>query len=149
MHGKHPGLDQTPTHAAAVTADGLKALKRGIPSQYRAGARFIANSDTYGLIEKLKDGEGRYLFDDLTERDTLLMRTASESEAMPDVAASAFPILFGNPAGYWIVDRSGMTVERFMDSNTGVNKVEFHTRRRVGGRLVKTWMFAVQEIAAS
>jgi HK97 family phage major capsid protein len=132
-----------------MTADGIKSLKRGIPSQYRIGARFVANSSTYGIVERLKDGEGRYLFDDLTENDRLLMRTASESEVMPDVAANTFPMLFMHMVGYYIVERSGMTVERMMDSNTGPNKVEFHTRRRVGGRMVKTWLAAVQKVAAS
>jgi len=134
--------------ASAITADGVKALKRGIASQYRAGAVFVANSDTYGAIELLKDANGQYLFSDMTETDRLLNRRIYESEALPDVAANAYPLLFGNMRGYYIVERMGMTVMRFQDSGTTINRVEFHFRRRIGGRVVEPWQFAVQKIAA-
>lgn len=135
--------------AADVTADGIKSLKRGLPIQYRGTAIFLANSDTYGDIEKLKDGNGQYLFPDLTNTDQLLNRRAMESESMPDVAANAFPILFGNMAGYAIVERSGMTVARYQDAYTGINTVQYHFRRRVGGRVVEPWQFCLQKVAAS
>lgn len=135
-------------HASEITADGLKSLKRALPVQYRQRGVWLGNSDTYGVIEKLKDGNGDYLFEDLTEDDMLLMRKVYEAEGMPDVAANAFPLAFGDPAGYTILERSGMTIARYQDSNTGPNKVEFHFRRRVGGRLTKPWMFRVQKVAA-
>lgn len=135
--------------AAALTANGIKSLKRGLPIQYRQNAVYLANSDTYLDIELLVDGNGNYLFPDLTDTDRLLNRRAMESESMPDVAADAFPILFGNMAGYAIVERSGMTVARYQDSNTGINTVQYHFRRRVGGRVIEPWQFAVQKVAAS
>ena len=67
---------------------------------------------------------------------------------MPDVAGSALPLLFCDLSGYWIVQKAGLTIARMQDSNTGINKVEYHVRRRVGGRVVDTWKFAVQEVAA-
>jgi len=135
-------------NASLLTADGIKSLKRGISAQYRRTASFIANTDTFLAIEKLKDGQGQYLFADMTDQDQLLNRRSYESEAMPDIAANAFVIIFGNMAGYYIVERSGMTIARFQDSNTGINKVEYHFRRRVGGRVTKPWMFCVQKVAA-
>lgn len=141
------------TSAAALTANGIKALKRGIAAQYRRSGVFIGNSDTFGAIELLVDGNGNYLLvdknNDLTDQDVLLSRRVFESEAMPDVAAGTFPLIFGNMAGYYIVERSGMTVARYQDSNTGINKAEYHFRRRVGGRVAKPWMLAVQKVAAS
>jgi HK97 family phage major capsid protein len=67
---------------------------------------------------------------------------------MADIAGGALPILYGQMAGYTIVERLGMAIERFHDSGTGINKVEYQLRRRLGGRIEKPWMFAVQEIAA-
>lgn len=136
-------------HATAMTADGLKGLKRGIASQYRANGKWVGNSDTYAAIEKLKDGSGQYIFGDLSDNDMLLNRLALESEALPDIAASAYPLAFFDPSGYWIAERAGFTIVRFQDSNTGINKVEYHVRRRVGGRVVEPWKFAVQKVAAS
>lgn len=141
--------------AAALTANGIKALKRGIASQYRARGRFVGNSDTFGLIERLRDdsgasaGTGQFLFEDLSDNDRLLNRPTGESEAMPDVAANAFPLIYGDMTGYWIVQRMGMTILRFQDSGTGINQVQFHVRRRVGGRVVEPWKFAVQKVASS
>lgn len=141
--------------SAALTPSGIKALKRGIASQYRSRGRWVANSDTYGLIERLRDDSGatvntgQYLFQDLSDNDMLLARMTGESDAMPDVASNAFPLIYGDMSGYWIVQRMGMTIARFQDSNTGINSVQFHVRRRVGGRVVEPWKFAVQKVASS
>lgn len=135
--------------ASNLTATGIKALKRALPSQYRKQGVWLGNSDTYGDIENMIDGNGNYIFPDLTDEDMLLMRKAFETESMPDVAASAYPLLFGDMRGYTILERSGMTVARYQDSNTGPNEVQFHFRRRVGGRVTKPWLFRVQKVAAS
>ena len=135
--------------AAALTAAGIKKLKRGVASQYRSNGRWVANGDTYSAIETLTYvADGEYVFPDLSETEKLLARQAMESGAMPDIAAGTFPLLFGDMSGYTIVERLGMSIERFMDSYTGINKVEFHVRRRVGGRLEKPWLFAVQKVSA-
>jgi HK97 family phage major capsid protein len=67
---------------------------------------------------------------------------------MPDIAASAYPFLFVDPSGYWIVERAGFTIVRFQDSATGINTVEYHVRRRIGGRPVETWKAAVTKVSA-
>jgi len=135
--------------AAAVTAGGVKALKRGIASQYRSQGVWVANSNTFGLIEALQSTDGKFIFDDLSETEKLLQKQVYESEAMPDVAASAMAVLFGDMSGYSIVERLGLAIERYNDSNTGINKVEFHVRRRVGGRVTESYKFAVMKISAS
>ena len=135
--------------AATLTADGIKDLKRGIAVQYRRNAVLIANSATMGVIEKLKDGQGQYLFPDLTDANQVSNRTFYENEFMANVAANALPAIFGNMGGYGIVERSGMTIARYQDSNTGINKVEFQFRRRVGGRVIEPWKFAIHKVAAS
>lgn len=136
-------------NATALAANGIRALKRGVASQYRGQATWVGNSDTYGEIERMIDGQGQYLFPDLSDEDQLLARRIYESEAMADVAANAYPLLFGWMRGYGIVERSGMTIARFQDSNTGINKVEFQFRRRIGGRPLRLYYFAVQKVAAA
>lgn len=143
------GLAEVKTGAAsALTAAGIKGLKRGVASQYRANGVFVANSDTYGEAELLTNGLGQYIFEDLSETGQLLMRKAVESEAMPDVGSNTYPLVFGDMTGYWIVQKAGLAIVRFQDSATGINQVEYHVRRRVGGRVVQTWKFAVQKVAA-
>jgi len=136
--------------AATLTTAGVRKLKRGVASQYRARGSFVGNSDTYGDIENLTiSGTGSDLaFPSLADNGLLLRQAARESEAMPDVAAGAFPLLFADMAAYWIVEKFGLTVARFQDSGTGINRVELQVRKRVGGRPVELWRAAVQKVAA-
>ena len=137
-------------NASALTADGLIGLSDGIDTQYLNNARFVFAKATGTAIRRLKTGAGEYLFDrDLVNNQrTLLGYPFVRSEAMPAVAGSAFPVLFGDFSGYWIVQKAGLTIARFQDSNTGINKVEYHVRRRVGGRVVETWKFVAQYVSA-
>jgi len=143
------GLTEVKTgDAALLTVAGIRRLKRGVLTQYRKPAVWIGESASFGLIEAFVSTTGQFIFPDLTETDTLLKRKVYESEVMPSVTNNTYPLLFGDMKGYWIVERMGMSIQRFQDSNTGPNVVEFHVRRRVGGRLVKPWMIAVQKVAA-
>lgn len=137
--------------ASSVTATGIKNLKRGVASQYRQEGVWVGNSDTFGAIEALTVAGGglEYAFPDLSDTEELLGRKVFESEALSDIASSAYPIIFGVMRGYVIVERLGMAIERFHDSGTGANTVEYHLRRRIGGRVNRPWLFAVQKIAAS
>lgn len=138
-------------NASALTTSGIKKLKRGVPSQYREQGVFIANSDTYGDIENLTvSGTGSdFAFDSLSDNGTLLRRPAAENGSMPDVAGNAYPILFGAPRGYYIVERPGLTVQRMQDTQTSLNKSELHVMKQIGGRLVETWLFAALKVATS
>ena len=73
-----------------------------------------------------------------------------EQETMPDPdTGSNYPIIFGDPAGYTIVDRVGMSVERYLDSSTArENKVLYVMRRRLGGQVTRDWAFGVQKVSA-
>ena len=136
--------------ANLLTTAGIKKLKRGVASQYRQFGSFVGNSDTYSDVENLTvSGTGSdFAFPNLSEDGTLLRRPALESGAMSDVAANAFPLLFAAMMGYAIVEKPGMTVMRMQDSGTGINKIELHVRKRVGGRPVELYKAAVQKVAA-
>ena len=135
--------------ASTLTMNGLKNLRRGIASQYRMNGRatWIANGDTGGVIETLQDGENRYYVDALEIGDTFLGGVWRESEAMPDIAGSAVPLVYGDMSGYLIVERLGLSIRRYNDAYTGINTVQFHVRRRIGGDLVEPWKFTVQTIS--
>ncbi|MGQ9491734.1 MAG: phage major capsid protein [Anaerolineae bacterium] len=136
-------------NASTLTVDGVKKLRRGVASQYRRNASWIGNSATAGVIEAFKDGQGRFFFEYLDVGEMFMRHPWRESEAMPDIAPGAYPLIYGDLSGYCIVERLGLSVVRFQDSATGINKVEFHVRRRLGGDVLEPWKFAVQKIAAS
>lgn len=141
--------------AAALTFDGLIALLFGIASQYKQmpGCGWIANRSTYEAIAKLKDAEGVYLWTEMRGNNavgnptTLRGFQTFEQEAMPDIAAGTYPLIFGNLGGYDIVDRLGMTVQRF-DVSPGQNILHFEAKFRVGGQVTRGWMLAAQLVSA-
>ncbi len=143
--------EQVSLSAAALTIGGLKLLRRAVASQYRTNATLLGNSDTGGDIEALVDSDGSFYFDMLTPGMAMPKYGATwrESEALPDVGAGNYALVFGDFSGYYIVERLGMSIQRFQDAYTGANIVEFHIRRRVGGRVVEPWKFGVQKVAAS
>lgn len=101
---------------------GLVSVPYGLQAQYRQnGAVWIMNKATLATTRTLKDGMGRYLWADNNnllaggQSDKLLGYTVKESEALGNIAANAYPIIFGDLKGYRIVDRVGMSIERYTD----------------------------------
>jgi len=139
--------------AATLTFNGLIALMFGIASQYKSGAVWIAERQTYQIIAQLQDNEGNYLWTEMRGNNasglpnTLRGFPVLEQQSMPTVAAGTYPLLFGNPDGYQIVDRLGMTVQRF-DVLPGQNTLQFELKWRVGGQLVAPWQMAAQLVSA-
>lgn len=144
-------------HASTLTWNGLIAATYGVAAQYRQEGVWLANRATYLAIAKLQDStSGNYLWQayqyeggEAGRTRTLLGYPILESEVMSDVGSGAFPILFGSLDAYTIVDRLGMTVERYLDSQTArQNLVYFVMRRRLGGEMVETWKTVAQKVAA-
>lgn len=144
---------------ATLTWDGLIDLYYKIAARYRGNACWIAENASYALIAKLKAGtDGQYYWRDqygvhtgTTPRPPMLMgKPALESEAMASVATNAYPVLFGDLRGYTVVDRVGMSVERYLDSATArKDTVAYLMRRRLGGKLLEPWRFGVQKVVSA
>jgi HK97 family phage major capsid protein len=136
--------------ASALTWQGLRDLRRGIPAQYRGpNASFIMESDSGKQIEQMVDALGHNYVEVLNNGDKFLGGVYRESEAMPTIALNAFPVVYGDMSAYVIVERLGMAIQRYNDSNMGINVVEFQLRRRIGGDLLEAWKVCLQKVAAS
>lgn len=124
--------------AALVKADGIISLIHALPSAFTGNARFIMNRTTLAAVRLLKDGQGNYLWQPsyiAGQPSTLCGFPVTEVPDMPNVAAGACPILFGDFArGYLVVDRTGVRVLR--DPFTNKPYVSFYTTKRVGGGLL-------------
>jgi HK97 family phage major capsid protein len=138
--------------ADELTFSGLVALRYGIARQYRNGAIWVMNDATAGVVAQMLDGTGRPLWQSSVtegEPDRLLGYPVFTDEALPDIAANAYPVIFGNFGGYQIADRIGMSVLRDETTHSEEDIVKFVFRRRLGGQVNRTWCFAVQKVAAS
>jgi len=140
-------------NASALTSDGLIGLVYDIAAQYRQNARFVAARATYKAIRKLKTGDGEYLWErnyQAGQPERLLGYPILEQEGMPAVTATYYPVLFGDFRGYYIVDRVGMSVERYLGGEEArINQVLYIARRRLGGQCMEPWRFAAQRVGAS
>lgn len=139
--GKNPlgAVGVLPAAAAAdVTEDELLDLIYDIPSSYSTGARFTMNRKSIGKIRKLRDADGRQLWQPSSQAgqpSLLLAHPLTEMPDMPDMTSGALSIGFGNfKRGYLIMDRMGVRVLR--DPFTAKPKVLFYTTKRVGGAVV-------------
>jgi len=140
-------------NTSALTSDGLIGLVYDIAAQYRQNARFVAARATYKAIRKLKTGDGEYLWErnyQAGQPERLLGYPILEQEGMPAVTATYYPVLFGDFRGYYIVDRVGMSVERYLGGEEArINQVLYIARRRLGGQCMEPWRFAAQRVGAS
>lgn len=127
--------------AAALKSDGLISLFYSLASDYRGRGVWFMNSNSISAIRKLKDGQGQYLWQPaltLGEPATILGRPVYEAVDMPDIAANAFPVAFGDfSTAFRIYDRVSISLLRdpFTVATSGL--VRFHARRRVGAGVVR------------
>ncbi|WP_293808408.1 phage major capsid protein [uncultured Bosea sp.] len=140
-------------HATNLSADALISLMYALPGVYRSRGTWAMNGSTLATIRKLKDGNGNYLWQpsyQAGQPETILGRPVVELIDMPDVAANAFPVIFGDfKAGYRIYDRIELAVlnNRYLLATEGM--VRFHARRRVGAGVVRTDVFRKLKMATS
>jgi HK97 family phage major capsid protein len=121
--------------AATNPADCLINLVYALGADYRANATFLMNSRTTAAVRRLKDSTGRFLWvDGLQEGEParLMGYRVLIAEDMPDIAANAFPIAFGDfNAGYTIAERPDLRILR--DPFSAKPHVLFYANKRVGG----------------
>lgn len=137
QHPLGPITEVNSGDAALLTTDGLLSLQYDLPSNRSQGAEFFMNRKTIGSIRKLKDGQGNYIWQptySAGQPSTMLGSACRELDGMPDVAANAIPVVYGNMAMlYRIFDRVGIRILR--DPFTAKPYVLFYTTKRVGGGL--------------
>lgn len=113
----------TAASATAVTADELIDVQDAVPDIYQANGIWIMHPKMRTAIRKLKDGENRYLLNlDLNTKwgYSLLGKPVYASDAMPEPAAGAKTIFYGDMSGLACIIR-GLRVrvltERFADAD--------------------------------
>lgn len=149
---------QASGNATAITFDAFVNTPYNLAGQYRMrnspSVGWAFTSTTAGALAKLKAGNGEYLWTEMygnnavAAPETLRGFKVFETEAVAEIAANTYPVIFGDFGGYRIVDRVGMSVERYSDSNTAAtDSVIFYLRRRYGGQLAEGYRIAVMKIS--
>lgn len=115
--------------------DSIIELVYALGAEYRANATFVMNSKTAGMVRKLKDADGRFLWSDglaAGEPARLMGYRVLVAEDMPDVTNNAMAIAFGDFGnGYTVAERPDVRVLR--DPFSAKPHVLFYATKRVGG----------------
>ncbi|MCB5410010.1 phage major capsid protein [Pseudogemmobacter faecipullorum] len=137
--------------AISNPADCIINLVYALGADYRANAGFVMNSKTAGAVRKMKDADGRFLWSDglaAGEPARLMGYNVLICEDMPDVAANAYPLAFGDfSAGYTIAERPDLRILR--DPFSAKPHVLFYASKRVGGDITDYAAIKLLKIATS
>jgi HK97 family phage major capsid protein len=137
--------------AASNASDVLVDLIYSVRAGYRQNGAFVMNRKTQSVIRKFKDANGNYLWQPpavVGDRASLMTFQVVEAEDMPDIAANAFAIAFGDfRRGYLVVDRQGVRILR--DPYSAKPYVLFYTTKRVGGGVQDFSAIKLLKFAAS
>lgn len=113
----------------------LLDLVHALRAPYRQGASFVMNASTLARIRKVKTADGMPLWQPSLaagQPATLLGYPVVEAEDMPDIAANALSIAFGDfRSGYLIAERAETAILRDPYSNKPF--VSFYATKRIGG----------------
>jgi HK97 family phage major capsid protein len=131
-------IGYVPTGTSAgfgTSADALVDVVYALGARYRANATFVMNSKTAGAVRKMKDAEGRFLWADglaAAEPARLMGYPVLIAEDMPDIAANAYAVAFGDfGAGYTVAERPDLRILR--DPFSAKPHVLFYATKRIGG----------------
>jgi HK97 family phage major capsid protein len=126
-------------------------LVQSLRAPYRQGASFVMNASTLARIRKFKTSDGAFVWQpslSAGQPATLLGYPVVEAEDMPDVAANALAIAFGNfRMGYLVTERSETQILRDPYSNKPF--VHFYATKRVGGCVANSEAIKVMRISVS
>lgn len=123
----------------AITADEIIDLYYSVKAPYRKNAVWILNDSTVRAVRKLKDANGQYLWQPALhegEHETLMGKAILTSPYVPEIAAGAKVVMFGDLSFYWIGDRQGITFKRLNERYADMGQVGFLASHRVDGKLV-------------
>lgn len=144
-------IGKTAASTTAFTADEIIDLWGSLDEDYAADATWKMNRNTLVKLMKLKDSNGDYLVTKGLNGapSTLLGRPIVLNKNMPDIAAGATPISFGDMSYYFIKDRKAMSMKRMDELYATTGHVGFRIDKRVDGKLVLPEAVKVLKMAAA
>ena len=135
------------------TPDALKNAKYSLKAQYMKTARWLFHRDGVAKVAKLKDGEGRYMFEMSNQAgavDSLLGRPVDMSEYVPNTfTAGQYVGMFGDLSKYWTVNSLALRIKRLNELFAATSEVGFLFELEFDGMPVLGEAFSRLKTAAS
>lgn len=127
----------TDNTSTAVTFDGLKNAKGALKAGYRAKAQWVMHRDLETQVSKIKDLEGRYVWQDsiiANEPDVLLGFPVNKSEYAPNTFTTGLYVaVLGDFSFYHIAESLSLEMQRLDELYAATNEVGFIGRAEVDG----------------
>lgn len=145
-------LNKAAAAVAAITVDELIDLQELLVDGYQANASWIMKQSTRGLIRKLKDSNGQYLWQPAITAgapSTILGRPAFTDDGMAAATAGNVSVIYGDLSGYYARFAGPVRVERSDDFKFQNDQVSFRFLQRADGDIVDTAAIAKLTQAAS
>lgn len=150
--GISTGRDASTGNATtSITFDGLKEAKYTLKGAYWERAAWMFHRDGLKQISKLKDGEGRYIWQESVragEPDRVLNFPVEMSEYMPNTFTTGLYVgILGDFSYYWIVDALTMRIQRLVELYAATNEIGFIGRMEADGAPVLEEAFVRVKLA--
>ncbi len=136
-----------------ISAEKLSQLAFSIPEQYLHKSKWIMNYNLTGYqLSLLKDGIGRSLWgegfgDSGLEKSyyqrKLFGHPVHFSNHMPAHDKNKMSMIFGDLSGYYLVQRSGISIQVLREVEALKNRLVVVGRVRFGGKVVEPWKIKV------
>jgi len=119
--------------------DDLVDLEHSVDPAYRQNGRFMFHDKTLAALKKIKDSQQRPLFLpglSVNAPDTILGYPYTVNQDMPQMAANAKSVVFGDLSKYIIRDVLGITLLRLDERYAEFHQVAFLAFARFDGNLL-------------
>ena len=132
-----------PNVIGGFTADNVIDLVYSLDGSLRSRPSFalLANSGSIAALRKLKDAQGRYLFDvgiGQERRDLVLGVPVIETPAMPSIGSATTPLAVGDLKSLYVRNAGGLQVDRSDDFAFGNDLATWRATWRLDSALVQT-----------
>lgn len=142
---------KTAAAAAAITADELIDLQAKVKQAFQANACWTMHPETFTAVKKLKDRNDRYLLqDDITGAFPyrLLGKPVHLSDNMPQMAAGAKAILYGDYSGLSVNFRENISIEVLREKYATMHAIGVVSWFEFDAKVTDSQKLAVLQMAA-
>lgn len=131
--------------ATNYTWDGIIDIEAALREEYRSGAKFLLPRNGQTRLRKLKDGEGRYIWEPSVrqgEPDRILGYEYKISDYTPGTFTSGQYVgMFGDFKYYWIIEFAFTYVQKLVELYALTNQIALIGRRWFDGAPVQPKAF--------
>lgn len=146
---------KTAAATTALASDELIDMFHSVNKAYRRSpmCKWQMNDTTFAAVRKMKDGNGNYLWEmgniQTGAPDQLLGKAVEENSAMPDIAAGASPILFGDHSRYIVRKIGNFSVVPFREKYMHKLQIGLMAFMRFDGEILNNTAIKKLTMAAS